>query len=409
MADPLFVGPHWSDIEESIRTSMERYIDQIDGNRLLNTSVDDLCDHIDEKYRIDVPILHEDQIVVDHQETPIDVSRDFDRSIVDRTHPFHVAGTLIKVTVPFSGDPQAFKIRTAIFTTVLPRANVTRHNLTIEIRGTDLQSHAVKAEIDKTLGEIRQCLVSLGNRVSLFNDQIRQIAHQRISRRRQKLLSDQDLVASLGFRLRERTDAPRTFTVPDVRRRVRPTMPAASTKPYRPEPALNYDDYEHILTVMSNMALVMERSPAAFSEMKEDDLRFHFLVQLNGHYEGQASGETFNYEGKTDILIRTDGKNIFIAECKYWSGAKNFSATIDQILGYLSWRDTKAAVIVFCRNKSFSRVLDTISDTIKEHENVKRQIWENGEGRFRYVFAHRDDRNREMILTVLAFHVPRIS
>jgi hypothetical protein len=28
----------------------------------------------------------------------------------------------------------------------------------------------------------------------------------------------------------------------------------------------------------------------------------HFLVQLNGQYEGQATGETFNFEGKTDMI-----------------------------------------------------------------------------------------------------------
>ncbi len=68
------------------------------------------------------------------------------------------------------------------------------------------------------------------------------------------------------------------------------------------------------------MVMVMERSPQDFKDMKEEDLRQHFLVQLNGQYEGQATGETFNYDGKTDILIRIDGRNIFIAECKYWGG-----------------------------------------------------------------------------------------
>lgn len=88
--------------------------------------------------------------------------------------------------------------------------------------------------------------------------------------------------------------------------------------PYRPEPTLTMDEYEHILSVISNM--VMERRASAFRTMGEEDLRQHFLVQLNGQYEGQATGETFNYEGKTDILIRADGKNIFIAECKFWTG-----------------------------------------------------------------------------------------
>jgi hypothetical protein len=37
------------------------------------------------------------------------------------------------------------------------------------------------------------------------------------------------------------------------------------------------------------MVGVMERSPHAFKDMGEEDLRSQFLVQLNGHYEGQAT------------------------------------------------------------------------------------------------------------------------
>jgi hypothetical protein len=43
-------------------------------------------------------------------------------------------------------------------------------------------------------------------------------------------------------------------------------------------------------------------------DKREEDLRQHFLAQLNGHFEGSATGETFNYEGKTDILIRERGR-----------------------------------------------------------------------------------------------------
>jgi hypothetical protein len=150
----------------------------------------------------------------------------------------------------------------------------------------------------------------------------------------------------------------------------------------------------------------MERSPSAFTSMGEESIRSHFLVQLNGHYEGQATGETFNYQGKTDILIRSEGKNIFIAECKFWSGPKMLIETIDQLLGYSSWRDTKVAVIVFNRNKHFSKVLESIQETSKEHRNFKRQIAFASETMFRYVFAHNDDPNRELLLTVMAFDVP---
>ena len=193
---------------------------------------------------------------------------------------------------------------------------------------------------------------------------------------------------------------------PEVRRKIKPSLPPASTEPYEPEPALSDDDYEHILGVIQNMVQVMERSPSAFAAIDEESLRSHFLVQLNGHYEGQATGETFNYEGKTDILIRVNGKNIFIAECKYWGGPKKLTETIDQLLGYSSWRDTKVAVIIFNRRKNFSKVLDTIPETVAAHKCYKRFLGKVSETNFRYVFSNRDDPNREMILSVLSFDVP---
>jgi hypothetical protein len=42
--------------------------------------------------------------------------------------------------------------------------------------------------------------------------------------------------------------------------------------------------YQHILNVINNMTLVMERSPTAFQEMGEENIRQHYLVQLNGHF-----------------------------------------------------------------------------------------------------------------------------
>jgi hypothetical protein len=90
-------------------------------------------------------------------------------------------------------------------------------------------------------------------------------------------------------------------------------------------------------------------------------MRSHFLVQLNGAFQGQATGETFNFQGKTDILSRVDGKNIFIAEFKFWKGEKSFLAILDQLLSYLSWRDTKAAVVMFNRNADFGAVLAKIA------------------------------------------------
>jgi hypothetical protein len=403
----LFTQTDWYSVEEHQKRSILSEIDGINGDRLLNTATEDLCNYFEQKYRIDIPVLHEDQIVADQHEAQIDVSRDPLRWIDDRNRPFYVPGTLIEITVPFSGNAEAFKIQPTTYTTSPPLGDVRNDSLVLSVAGIDLDPQRVRSQIDRTLGEVRQYLGWLQTSADSFNRQIRQIARERIEWRRNKLLADRNLVAGLGFPLKERADASRTFTAPEVRRRITPTMPPASTAPYRPEPILSSEDYEHILSVMTNMALVMERSPSAFVAMDEEALRSHFLVQLNGHYEGQATGETFNYEGKTDILVRANGKNIFIAECKYWGGHKKLNQTIDQLLGYTSWRDTKTAIIIFNRNKNFSSVLEAIPGVVKSHPNFKRELNQASESRFCYVLAHRDDPNREIILTVLAFDVPQ--
>lgn len=403
----LFSEIEWHSVEKAAKQKILSEISDIEANRLLNTSVDDLCNYFEEKYRFNVPVLHEDQIVVGQKETPVDVSQDLRRAIRDRSRPFYISGTTVEITIPFTGDKEAFRIQPTSYTLTWPSGKIQKDSLILSITGIDMEPENVRSQIDRTVFEIKQHLGWLQADSDAFNRQIDQLARRRIESRRQKLLDDQNLVASLGFPLKERPDAPKTFTAPDVHRKIIPTMPPASSVPYKPEPILDTDDYEYILSVMSNMVLVIERSPSDFVSMNEDTLRSHFLVQLNGHYEGQATGETFNYEGKTDILIRVEGKNIFIAECKYWRGQKKLSETIDQLLGYTSWRDTRTAILIFNRNKNFSKVLEVIPGTVKTHPNFKRELKSNTENRFQYLFGHKNDLNREMILTVLAFDIPQ--
>jgi hypothetical protein len=135
-------------------------------------------------------------------------------------------------------------------------------------------------------------------------------------------------------------------------------------------------------------------------------LRTHFLVQLNGHYEGQATGETFNYQGKTDILIRSGDRNIFVGECKFWGGPAKLTETIDQLLGYLTWRDSKSAILIFNRNRDFSKVLASIPVTMSNHPNFNRDEGKQGDTRFRFEFRHKDDEAKMIHITVMVFDIP---
>jgi hypothetical protein len=189
-------------------------------------------------------------------------------------------------------------------------------------RRPDLDAGGARAEFDRQLSGIREHLGWITKDVEAFNAGLRAKAKGRIEARREKAIRNEGVVSELGFPLRRREEAPPTYVVPAVREKPPFPTPSSGRAAAAPEPELAMAQYEEILSIIENMVTVIERSPHAFVSMSEEDLRQHFLVQLNGQFEGKATGETFNYEGKTDILIRHQGKNLFIAECKFLERAR---------------------------------------------------------------------------------------
>ncbi len=184
-------------------------------------------------------------------------------------------------------------------------------------------------------------------------------------------------------------------------------LPPTPKEAFQPEPALPDSEYDYILTVIDRQSQSIERSPSTFVHMEENQIRDLILVNLNGHYEGDVTGETFNAEGKTDILIRADGRNAFIAECKFWEGPRALHAAVDQILGYLTWRDTKAALIFFSKNVDFTNVLASIATAVPEHPNFKRELQKVSDTHVRYLFRQKNDPARDLYLAVQAFNIPK--
>ncbi|WP_214324865.1 hypothetical protein [Nonomuraea sediminis] len=101
------------------------------------------------------------------------------------------------------------------------------------------------------------------------------------------------------------------------------------------------------------------RNPSGAAAMDEESIRNLLLVSLNAQFKGTAAGELFNGAGKTDILIRERDRNVFIGERKVWDGAQTVTHAIDQLLGYLVWRDTKAALLMFIRTKDVTATIQS--------------------------------------------------
>jgi hypothetical protein len=380
-------------------------VQQIQDNALLNTPTEDIVARLTDQYRMDVPVLRRDDAHVGQREGSVEVIDYFSRDYSSGRGTHSVIGTIVDLTVPFTGDKDFFSIQPTTYDTAPPRAIVESDHIIIRVSGRDLTPDQVKKALNDTLDHIDKYLSWQRDSANKVNAELPDLVKNAVESRKAKLLKDQNLVANLGFNLKVRSDAPRTYAPPQVRRKISPARPA-STAPFKPEPALAEDDYEHILKVVEGMTKTMERNPTTFAKLDEEALRDMYLVPLNGHFEGAATGETFNASGKTDIIIRVEDRNIFIAECKIWRGPKYLNEAVDQLLSYLTWRDTKTAIVVFNRNRDFSAVLRAIQETMAAHRHKKRGPITEGETRSRYVFGNPTDHSREIIVTVLAFDTP---
>jgi hypothetical protein len=405
----LFSGADIFAVLEDQKVKLRERVQSIPANKLLNASEHDLVQSLVEEFEPEVPVFKDEDryLAQAGREVRVDVSGDLGyRANWIRQGPVYREGNENVIAVPFEGDAEFFRIRPNRYGLNPPRAEIGKGELLLRYVRMDHDAAAIKRESEQTIKEIKDHLSWLQEAVAPYNRQLEELVRSDVRQRKDRLLKDANMAEAIGLPMKKREGAPLTYTVP-VKRRAPKIEEIKVEGAFKPEPVLAMAEYEEILRIMRNMAQVMERSPHEFAGMGEETLRSHFLVQLNGAYEGQATGETFNFEGKTDILIRVDGKNVFIGECKFWTGVKAFLETIDQLLSYLSWRDTKAAVVIFSRNAGFGAVLEKIAEAVPNHPNFKRNLGKLDESTFRYVFGQPGDANREITLTVLAFDVPK--
>ncbi len=383
-----------------------REIEHLGAERILNTSTDSLCDWLYDRFVVENPVIREDQISQEHVETRVDVRYEPHRIFIDRSQPCLVSGTDWIFHIPFTGDAAFFKYSPGAFLT-LPNGSLQKGEVLVAITRTDHDAEAVLREFRQELEKIKTALNGVASSAEVFNCELRRKAGVLIETRRRKLLADRSMEASIGFPVHRRPSADAVLPVPVTKKTIGPLAGVPPSGPaFVPEPAIEAAIYEEILDTLRNMAVAMERSPSTFVGLQEEQIRDFFLVTLNGSFKGAATGETFNKQGKTDILIRKEDRNLFIAECKVWRGPKVFADTIDQILRYTQWRDCKLAILVFNTNKDFTTVLEKIREVTRAHPNFCREAAYGDQTSFRCQVRHPDDERREMSLTILAFEVP---
>lgn len=386
------------------RDLLRRELDGMADSRLLNTDLAELQSYANQKYRMDLPAL--DSPSVDEAPTKMLVGR-YGGVLRDGEPGAEVDGHRYTLEVPFVGDGDLFWCRGNTYSTMPPRGSLQGDVLTTSIVQREPNVDELNGQFERFLGQVNQHLGWLKDGVDGWNASISGLVADIYQYRKAKAEKAGAVASALKFPVKQRGDRAVTYAAPVAqRRKITPQLPAA-TGVVPAEPVLTPELYRTILDTLKQMALVMELSPHAYATLDEEALRFQFLVPLNANFEGEARAEVFNYSGKTDILITARGRNIFVAECKFWRGAKGLLETLDQILGYLAWRDTKCAILLFNRNRSFSDVLAQIRPTLEGHPQFVSFDGVTGETEMTFTFQRPDDGKRRLVLTVLAFDIPR--
>jgi hypothetical protein len=402
-SDYLFVEGDMSATLENVRKKVVAAINSLSPSQLLPADDATVCEHFVQENTIEPIELHEEaiELIEPHEVEVEEVNRHFGERYKRKNLEF-------RFELPFSGDAILFKLKPSSFNFNPPRGQVNGNRVIFTMLAAGNDGNQVKQELAGWINSLKQYIEWQRPEVNGWNSGLPGLVHQCVTTRRQKLVADKQLITDIGIPVRRRGDPSPAYTFPVKRKSVAPPLPPAKPGALtKPEPALDTAVYEDILDTLASMSVTMERCPSAFANLDEESLRMQFLIPLNSKFQGQTSGETFNHSGKTDILIKHEDRILFVAECKFWKGPKSVTDTIDQLLGYMTWRETKAAILLFNRNRDFSAVLGQIPDVVKTHPQfVRTDKYERSTG-FRFVVRHPNDAARHLIVTILAFDVPQ--
>jgi len=390
----------------------QKYVDGMSEKEFLNADDQNIVEHVFSKFQV-LPIeLHEDAKEMDPQETKLDVRRDWNRAISDRNSPTMVPGVKVVLTIPFSGDPTLWKCQPSSYTLNPPRANIIedRRNdeaghieIILESASDAIDEGRFKQEIDSTISNIKGYLGTIRGDVDSHNQNLRPHIEKYVAARRLRLGKHSGLAHALNIPLKKKHGAPDLSTLPIKQRIVKPLPPVPNRKS---EKGIEDRWFEYILDVIRHEGCTYETTPQTCALHEEEGLRNIILAHLNGHLQGEATGETFRKFGKTDIRIEDQNRAAFVGECKVWRGPKELAKAVNQLLGYLTWRDCKAALIIFNKEVAgFSAIQKKVPEVLGGHSNCIRPETTSQAGEWRFRFRSAEDEEREIIIHVLLFNL----
>jgi hypothetical protein len=405
--DSLFYRGSLSQFLAARLSQVSEQLDKVCEQQLAANSDDEICQFVESQLTVAPLTLFRDSIQHSWSQRAVGLVDDRDTLVFGPRD--EVPGVEIRIEIPYAGSAELWHLSAGQQHLSFPMGepwpskehrDVGLLCLEYALPLADIEQEA-KRRFEQDWQDVEHHLAAQHEQIVHFNQQLQQLIRTGITQKRQHLAVAMTVPDVLGLPLKRSDQAPDLLMEKMQRQTVTPLRASPAS-----EPALLDEHYQHILKVIRLEGMSFERTPATFQSLAEESLRDIILAHLNGHYEGSASGETFNKNGKTDIHIPVEGRSAFVAECKLWRGPKSLLAAIDQLQGYLTWRDCRAAVVIFNKQTAgFSRLLSTVPQWLEQHASVRQINNTEHDNEWQLRVQAKEDAGRAIAVRLMVFNL----
>ena len=323
----------------------------------------------------------------------------------ERRDYVEVDGIIAEFYYPFIGDERLFECQPSVFRMgFYPEISISRGYVSFKIERTlkEMESEGSKDKLLFDLEEMKKSIQDgihdVNNNVNGFNAQLKHSIAQALTEKKKKVEQFFEISKMLEVPIEKKRYSQEHIP---LERNIVPT-----TKHYKKEDyyCISDSDYEDVVSTIKHTLSTYERTPSSYKHMNEEDLRNTILASLNATYKGDATGETFRNGGKTDICIERDNRAAFVAECKMWKGQKEIEPAIQQLDGYLTWRDCKTALIIFVKNKDFLHTLETAEKALGSIKQM-RTVLKKDKNEFECIYLSESNPGQQIRIRVMLFNL----
>ncbi len=410
----LFEKNQVSEYIGGICNKIENEISSLSNQEILSCDIDELREYYQSKYLIDPISLGEDNIEINFVDKKIRIYNQFYKTGSYEPQYYEVDGYLISFKIPFDGDSNLLYLKpsTRLLSKFPVSEVVNPHDdfwgyivVAFEKTNADLKSHAdslekyVLEQFEEKFKSYRQMIKYVNIDIDHFNNGLGDFILTHLKKRKERASDFVMFSRALNIPLQLSPNAPKITNLP-LKRIIKKSPAKPKPKEVDPEYGISNEDFTNIINIIHSVCSSMEATARTFNKIEEEELRDFIVATLSTHYGKLVSGETFRKNGKTDIIIMFDNKAAFIGECKIWHGISLFSKAIDQLFGYVTWRDFKTSLIIFNKeNKDFHSICDTIekwiSENTKQYKVIDKNMWE--------CIIHRKENNSDIKLTIAIY------